>query len=60
LLDNLLAEKTKVGVRKEFVKAGLPDKSFQGILKDILKALGKKAADEAGSKLVEKVLSSRS
>jgi hypothetical protein len=56
LLDDLLEEKTKVGVRKEFVKAGLPDKSFQGILKDILKALGKKAADEAGSKVVENVL----
>lgn len=56
LLDNLLEEKIKVGVRKEFVKAGLPDKSFQGILKDILKAVGKKAADEAGSKIVEDVL----
>lgn len=56
LLDSLLDEKRKAGVKKEFIKAGLPDKSFKGILKDLLKALGKKAADEAGSKVVESVL----
>jgi len=56
LLDSLLDDQRKEEVKKEFIKAGLPDKSFKGILKDVLKALGKKAADEAGSKIVEGVL----
>lgn len=56
LLDSLLDDKRKDAVKKEFIKAGLPDKSFKGILKDVLKALGKKAADETGSKVVEGVL----
>jgi hypothetical protein len=56
LLDDMLDKKTKSVAREEFIKVGLPDKSFKGFLKDILKALGKKAADEAGSKVVENVL----
>ncbi len=55
LLDDMLDEKTKAGVRKEFIKAGLPDKSFRGFLKDVVKALARKAADEAGSRVIEKV-----
>lgn len=56
LMDDLIEEKQKAGIKKVLVKAGFPDKSFKGILKDVLKALGKKAADEAGSKVVENVL----
>lgn len=55
LLDSMLDEKRKAGIRKEFVKAGLPDQSFQGALKDIFKALAKKLADEAGARIVEDV-----
>lgn len=55
LLDSMLDDKHKERVRKEWIKAGLPDKSFQGVMKDIFKALAKKVADEAGSRIVEDV-----
>lgn len=56
LLDSILDDKHKDHVRKEFVKAGLPDQSFQGMMKEVFKALATKVAAEAGSRIVEDVL----
>ncbi len=57
LLDSLLDKAHKDAATRALVKAGFPDKSFKGILKDVFKALAKKVADEAGSRVVEGVLS---
>lgn len=55
LLENMLDAKHRERARREFVKAGFPDNSFQGVMKDVFKALAKKVADEAGSRIVEQV-----
>ncbi|MCZ2126971.1 MAG: hypothetical protein LC099_04260 [Anaerolineales bacterium] len=57
LIDEMLDKHTKSAVKAQLVKAGFPDKSFKGILKDVLKAVGKKVADNVGSDVTERVLS---
>ncbi len=57
LLDSMLEKHAKSAVKAQLVKAGFPDKSFKGVLKDVLKAVGKKLADNAGSDVAERILS---
>lgn len=56
LLESMLDDRHRERARKEFVKAGFPDKSFQGVMRDVFKALAKKIADEAGARIAEQVL----
>ena len=57
LFDSYISEKSKKDILKTFIEMGLKkDTSFTGLLKGVLKSLGKKIADEAGGKLVESVV----
>jgi hypothetical protein len=54
LFDSYIPEKSKKDILKTFIEMGLKkDTSFTGLLKGVLKSLGKKIADEAGSKIAE-------
>jgi len=54
LFDSYIPEKSKKDILKTFIEMGLKkDTSFTGLLKGVLKSLGKKIADEAGCKLAE-------
>jgi len=54
LFDSYIPEKSKKDILKTFIEMGLKkDTSFTGLLKGVLKSLGKKIADEAGGKLAE-------
>lgn len=56
LFDSYVPEKSKKDILKTFIEMGLKkDTSFTGLLKGVLKSLGKKIADEAGGKLAETV-----
>lgn len=57
LFDSYITEKSKKDILKIFIEMGLKkDTSFTGLLKGVLKSLGKKIADEAGGKLAESVV----
>lgn len=57
LFDSYIPEKSKKEILKTFIEMGLKkDTSFTGLLKGVLKSLGKKIADEAGGKLADSVV----
>ena len=49
LMEELIPDEQKIEIRKQLVKAGLPDKTIAGVLKSMLAASGKKVAGEVGS-----------
>ena len=55
LLDDRLSKEAKGIVRQALVKAGAPDKSFRGILKEVLRNLGRKVASDAGEAIAENI-----
>lgn len=48
LLEELIPDAQKADIRKQLVKAGLPDTTVAGVLKSMLSVAGKKVAGEVG------------
>ena len=48
LLEELISDEQKAEIRKQLVKAGLPDATVSGVLKSMLAVAGKKVAGEVG------------
>lgn len=49
LIEELIPDEQKTEIKKQLVKAGLPDKTIAGVLKAMLATAGKKVAGEVGS-----------
>lgn len=54
LIESYLSESDCKKVRKALVKAGAPDTSLNGVLRSMLKGLGKKLASDVGEQLMDK------
>jgi hypothetical protein len=48
LFEELIPDEQKTEIKKQLVKAGLPDKTIAGVLKAMLASAGKKVAGEVG------------
>lgn len=53
VIESYLSKNDQKNIQKALIKAGMPDKSFKGMLSGALKAVGKKVASNAGEDLAE-------
>ena len=53
IIETYLSEKEKKKIKKVLLRAGVPDSSFGGILKAVIKKAASKLASEAGEALVD-------
>lgn len=56
LLESRLQKESQKAIKEALVRAGAPDKSFNGVVKAALATLGKKVASDAGEAIAEHVV----